>query len=64
MVSEKALIEGAITGFIICLSLSFVMLLISTSNIILAFYAIICIVAILLGVLSVIWMRGWEFGAF
>lgn len=44
--------------------MAFIVLVLSTMNIVMSFYAILSIVGVVLGVLMVIWARGWEFGTF
>jgi len=62
MVSEEALVKNALEGIGIAGTISFVVLVISTLNIILATYAIICILGIIISVMAVMFFNGWDFG--
>jgi len=60
--SEETLVKDAIQGMLIAGSVSFVILVITTHNIILASYAILCIAGIVTSVMSIVYFQGWDFG--
>jgi len=62
MIAERALIRNAVQGMLIAGSISFVVLIMSTLNVILAFYAIFAITGIVISVLAFAFLLGWEFG--
>lgn len=64
MVSEKELLDGAIRGIILSIFLSFIIILITTKNIITSIYSLFCITGIVSGVFMVIWAKKWEFGTY
>lgn len=61
-VTEIALKENAVKGMLIAGALSFVVLLLSTCNIIVAIYAMLGIGGIISSVFAIINILGWEFG--
>eukprot|EP00357_Protocruzia_adherens_P001729 CAMPEP_0115016268 /NCGR_PEP_ID=MMETSP0216-20121206/27324_1 /TAXON_ID=223996 /ORGANISM="Protocruzia adherens, Strain Boccale" /LENGTH=978 /DNA_ID=CAMNT_0002386669 /DNA_START=407 /DNA_END=3343 /DNA_ORIENTATION=- len=62
MVTERALVKNAVEGIAIAGTISFFVLVISTLNIVLSIYAILCIIGIILSVMSVMFFNGWDFG--
>mmetsp|Transcript_40520 Transcript_40520/g.46463 ORF Transcript_40520/g.46463 Transcript_40520/m.46463 type:complete len:961 (+) Transcript_40520:130-3012(+) len=62
MIAERALVRNAIQGMLIAGSISFVVLIMSTLNLVLAVYAITAIIGIVISVLAFAFMLGWEFG--
>lgn len=50
MISEKALISSAINGIFISLIFSFIVLVLTSLNIIVSFFSVICITGIVLSV--------------
>lgn len=62
MVTEKALVDNAIQGVLISLAFAFVVLVCTTYNIILAIYSVISIGSIVVSVIAIIEMIGWELG--
>jgi predicted RND superfamily exporter protein len=62
MRSEKEFIISAIQGILISMTFSFIILVLSTLNIIIAFYAFISISFIVLSMTCMMQIMGWEFG--
>mmetsp|Transcript_17976 Transcript_17976/g.20409 ORF Transcript_17976/g.20409 Transcript_17976/m.20409 type:complete len:952 (+) Transcript_17976:4057-6912(+) len=62
MVTERALVQNALVGIAIASAITFVVLVFSTLNILLATYAIFCIIGIILSVMGVMFFNGWDFG--
>ena len=63
MASEKAFVNSAIQGIIIAIVFSFVVLIISTNNILTAFLGILCISFVIISVLSIMVLQEWNLGA-
>ena len=61
-ITEKAFLNSAIRGMLISGGLAFIVLLLSTCNIIIAFYAILGIASVIVSVVSVMVFLGWELG--
>lgn len=60
---EVELVNGLFTGFAICFPVSFLVLLVATGNIFVAFFAILTIVLIVMNVLGWCWfVEGWSLG--
>jgi len=62
MASENAFYTNAIQGMLISISAAFIILVISTTNIVIAFFSTITIAGIVLSVVSTMTHRGWELG--
>ena len=62
MVSEKEFFRSAIQGIIMSMIFSFLILIISTMNVVIGIYAMICISTIVLSMTALMEMIGWEFG--
>mmetsp|Transcript_16142 Transcript_16142/g.18104 ORF Transcript_16142/g.18104 Transcript_16142/m.18104 type:complete len:977 (+) Transcript_16142:234-3164(+) len=59
--SEQLLVKNAIQGIFIAGGIAFVVIALSTMNIIIALYSIFVIAGIILSVMSVMYFNGWEF---
>ena len=62
MRSEKEFLYTAQTGILISMAFSFIILNLSTLNIFISIFSIICIGLIVLSVVAVMELLGWEFG--
>lgn len=62
LISEREFVNGAIQGTLIALSFSFVVLLISTLNIVMAIYATASISCIVISVIALMEILGWSLG--
>mmetsp|Transcript_30331 Transcript_30331/g.34452 ORF Transcript_30331/g.34452 Transcript_30331/m.34452 type:complete len:967 (+) Transcript_30331:157-3057(+) len=62
MITERALLRNAFQGMAIAGSIALVVLIMSTLNWVLAFYSVFVIAGIVISVLAVVFMLGWEFG--
>lgn len=62
MASEAAFFTNAIQGMLISISVAFLVLVVSTTNIVIAFYSTLTIAGIVLSVVSTMTHRGWELG--
>jgi hypothetical protein len=62
MVTQEKLVAGLFNGLLICFPVVFGVLLIATSNILLATYTTITIAAIVAGVLGIAQWIGWALG--
>lgn len=62
MASERAFVTSAVQGIIIATLFSFLILLIATKNIILATISIFCVAIVIISVVAIMSMNGWEFG--
>jgi len=60
--TEETLVRNAIQGMLIAAAISFLILAVTTHNIILALYAIICIIGIVTSVMAIVAFHGWDFG--
>ena len=60
--SEKEFVESAKNGVAISLVFAFIILLISTQNIIMALLSVLSVAIVIVSVVCIIVMRGWEFG--
>jgi len=60
--SEQTLVDDAVQGMLIAGSVSFAILVFTTQNVILSFFAIVCIVGIVTSVMSIVFFNGWDFG--
>lgn len=63
LVTSLGLVEGLFVGFAICFPVAFLVLLIATRNIFMAFIAILNVIFIVAGVLGYCSMAGWALGA-
>ena len=62
MVSEVAFVESALQGIAISMSFAFIILIATTKNVILAFFAVYCVGLIVVSVVCIIVLKGWELG--
>ena len=62
MESERAFMTSAINGMICAIAFSFVVLLIATGNIVVSFLAIISVTVVIVSVVSIMVLKGWELG--
>ena len=62
MRTQKQLLWTAMTGLAIMLGVAMLSLTISTGNVIVAMLALLCIVAIILNILAVIFLLKWDIG--
>eukprot|EP00357_Protocruzia_adherens_P026445 CAMPEP_0115036516 /NCGR_PEP_ID=MMETSP0216-20121206/42175_1 /TAXON_ID=223996 /ORGANISM="Protocruzia adherens, Strain Boccale" /LENGTH=667 /DNA_ID=CAMNT_0002416371 /DNA_START=1243 /DNA_END=3246 /DNA_ORIENTATION=+ len=62
MITERALVRNAFEGMAIAGVVSLIVLLVSTGNFIVAFFAIFSIVGIVSSVLGLVFVLKWEFG--
>lgn len=62
MRSEKEFVSTAYTGMIVSLIFAFIVLNLSTLNFIIAIYSIFCIGIIIVSVVAIMEIAGWEFG--
>uniref|UniRef100_A0A6U0VZ18 SSD domain-containing protein n=1 Tax=Pinguiococcus pyrenoidosus TaxID=172671 RepID=A0A6U0VZ18_9STRA len=60
--TEQGLVRGFYQGLAICFPVAFVVLLLSTGNVLLAFYAIVSVLFIVFGVLGFVYLLGWALG--
>ena len=60
--SEKAFVSNAVRGMIISGGLAFLVLALSTCNLLVSLYAMLGISGIIVSVVSVMVFAGWEFG--
>jgi len=56
------LINDAVTGVIISLSFAFIVILLTTQNIIVTVISVFCIASIIIQMMSMIQIMGWQFG--
>ena len=61
-VTQRELVVGAVQGILISLIFAFTVLVLSTMNILIALYAIICIAGIIISVIATMQLLGWSFG--
>jgi predicted RND superfamily exporter protein len=62
MATERAFVSSAVNGMIIAITFAFCILLMATQNIILASVAIGCVSIVIVSVVAIMSMQGWEFG--
>ena len=62
LVTEREMNRGAIQGIIISLAFALFVLIMSTYNVVIAVYAVMCIALIVLSVVAVMEMCGWGMG--
>lgn len=62
MASEKAFVTSAMSGIGIAMIFSFLILLMATRNIILAILSILCVSIVIVSVLAIMVLKGWELG--
>lgn len=62
MESEKAFLNSAISGIIMAIGFAFVILLISTRNVLLSLMAISCVTIVIVSVVALMVFQGWELG--
>merc|ERR1712085_11502 len=62
MQSERAFLTSAVNGMACAICFSFVILLIATQNIILALLSIISVAVVIVSVVGIMVMKGWELG--
>ena len=62
MQSEQALFDGVIVGVSISAICAFVILLIATRNVLISLYAIVTVTFIVMSVVAVMVLRGWQLG--
>lgn len=54
--------NNAVRGILISAPLAFIVIALSTLNIVIAFYSILCILGVIISVSAVMVLLGWEFG--
>ena len=62
MASERAFVTSAVQGIIIATGFAFLILLFATKNIILATISIFCVAIVIVSVVAIMSLKGWEFG--
>lgn len=62
MASERAFFSSAVQGTIIAACFAFLILLLATKNIILAVISIFCVAIVIISVVAIMSLKGWEFG--
>lgn len=62
METEKAFVSNALSGVGISLAFAFLILLLTTYNILMSLYSVLCIGGIVVSVISVMVLMGWELG--
>lgn len=62
MASERAFVTSAVQGIIIATVFAFLILLLATKNIVLASLSIFCVAIVIISVLAIMSLQGWEFG--
>jgi predicted RND superfamily exporter protein len=62
MASERAFVTSAVQGIIIATVFAFLILLFATKNIILATISIFCVAIVIISVVAIMSLNGWEFG--
>lgn len=62
MPSERAFMTSAFRGMTIATIFAFIILLLATQNIIQSIVSIICVAIIIVSVLFIMYMQGWEVG--
>lgn len=62
MASERAFVTSAVNGIIIAITFAYCILLMATRNWILASIAIGCVTIVIISVVAIMSMKGWEFG--
>ena len=62
MASERAFVTSAVNGIIIAITFAYCILLLATQNWILATIAIGCVTIVIVSVVAIMSMQGWEFG--
>jgi protein dispatched 1 len=62
MPTEKAFVSSAIQGIMISMLFSFAVLLIATRNLIQAFVSFLCVTIIIIWVVAIMVLKGWELG--
>jgi len=62
MLSERAFVTSAITGVGISMTLAFCVLLVATRNLIQSFLSILCVSGVILSIMALIQLNGWELG--
>lgn len=62
MKTEKTFVSGALQGVAISIAFAFLVLLISTMNILIALFSAICISIIVACIMAIMYLNGWEFG--
>jgi protein dispatched 1 len=62
MPSEKAFVSSAIQGIVIAMVFAFIVLLIATGNFVQAGMSLVCVAIIIVWVVGIMVMKGWELG--
>jgi protein dispatched 1 len=62
MASERAFVTSAVQGIIIAACFAFLILLFATKNIVLATISILCVAIVIISVVAIMALQGWEFG--
>jgi protein dispatched 1 len=62
MPSERAFVSSAIQGIIIAMAFAYIVLLIATRNIIQASLSLLCVIFIVVSVVAIMHMQGWQLG--
>lgn len=62
MKTEKTMISSAVQGVIISVIFAFFILVISTMNIIISLFSAVCIALIVVFIVAIMQLNGWEFG--
>lgn len=60
--TQEESIRGAKVGIALSISFAFIVLILSTHNILISFYSVLCISCIVVSVIGTIQMMGWTFG--
>jgi protein dispatched 1 len=62
MPSEKAFVSSAIQGIVIAMLFAFIVLLMATRNIVQATMSLVCVAIIIVWVVGIMVMKGWQLG--
>ena len=62
MPSEAAFVQSAVSGIAIAMTFAFFVLLLATRNIIQACLSILCVAIIIISVLAIMFLSGWQLG--
>lgn len=62
LVTEKEMVNSAVQGIIISLAFAYIVLTLSTLNIVISSYAILCISCIVVSVIAIMQLAGWQLG--
>lgn len=62
MPTEKAFVSNAVEGILISIGFSFIVLLLTSHNVITSLFSMLSIVGVICSVITVIVLAGWELG--